>query len=307
MTAAAARAGGRLRRTAEQLASRLPPLALARRQVAALAAAGAHGRRRVGPGETFWQFRRYRPGDAAAAIDWRASARTHRLYVRETEWAAAESVWLWVDASLSMRFASRPGLATKLERARLLAMAAAVLLVHGGESVALLGQARRPVPGRAALSRLAWQLAGGGDDGNGDGGDGGAEAAGLPAPQPLPRHARLLLVGDFLEPLENLDAVIRHFAGRGAAGHMLQVLDPAEEALPYAGRVAFAGLEGEGSFLAGRAQDLAADYAARLAAHRDELARLARASRWTFASHRSDRPALPALLALHIALAGQAA
>ncbi len=302
MTATAAAAGGRLRRTAEQLASRLPPLALARRQVAALAAAGAHGRRRVGPGETFWQFRRYRPGDAAGAIDWRASARTHRLYVRETEWAAAESVWLWVDASPSMRFASRPGLTTKLERARLLAMAAAVLLVHGGESVALLGRARRPASGRAALSRLAWQLAGG-DEGGGD----GDAAAGLPAPQPLPRHARLLLVGDFLEPLEGLDAVIRHFAGRGAAGHMLQVLDPAEEALPYAGRVAFAGLEGEGSFLAGRAQDLAADYAARLAAHRDELARLARASRWTFASHRSDRPALPALLALHIALAGQAA
>ena len=281
----------RLRRTAEQLAGRLPPLALARRQVAALAAAGVHGRRRVGPGETFWQFRRYQPGDAAAAIDWRASARTQRLYVRETEWAAAESVWLWVDRSPSMRFASRPGLVAKLERARLLAMAAAVLLVHGGESVALLGRDRRPAAGSAALSHLAWRLAG----------DEGGEAAGLPAPQPLPRHARLLLIGDFLEPLERLDAAIRHFAGRGAAGHMLQVLDPAEEALPYAGRVAFAGLEGEGSFVAGRAEALAAEYSARLAA------RLARAARWTFASHRSDRPAQAALLALHVALAGQAA
>lgn len=286
-----------LRRTAEQLAGRLPPLALARRQVAALAAAGVHGRRRVGPGETFWQFRRYQPGDAAAAIDWRASARTQRLYVRETEWAAAESVWLWVDRSPSMRFASRPGLVAKLERARLLAMAAAVLLVHGGESVALLGRDRRPAAGSAALSHLAWRLAG----------DDGGEAAGLPAPQPLPRHARLLLIGDFLEPLDALDAAIRHFAGRGAAGHMLQVLDPAEEAPPYAGRVAFAGLEGEGSFVAGRAEALSAEYTARLAAHRGELARLARAARWTFASHRSDRPAQAALLALHVALAGQAA
>ena len=91
---------------AEQAAAALPPLLVAAERVAATVAQGVHGRRRVGQGETFWQFRQYQPGDAATRIDWRESAKSQRLYVRETEWEAAQSVWLWRDASPSMDYAS---------------------------------------------------------------------------------------------------------------------------------------------------------------------------------------------------------
>ena len=84
----------------------LPPLLVAAERVAATVAQGVHGRRRVGQGETFWQFRQYQPGDAASRIDWRESAKSQRLYVRETEWEAAQSVWLWRDASASMDYTS---------------------------------------------------------------------------------------------------------------------------------------------------------------------------------------------------------
>ena len=53
------------RQRAEQLASTLPPLLIAADRVAATVAQGVHGRRRVGQGETFWQFRRYQTGDSA--------------------------------------------------------------------------------------------------------------------------------------------------------------------------------------------------------------------------------------------------
>src|SRR5256714_10721107 len=88
-----------LRDRAEQAAAVLPPLLVAAERVAVTVAQGVHGRRRVGQGETFWQFRQYQPGDAAARIDWRESAKSQRLYVRETEWEAAQSVWLWRGGS----------------------------------------------------------------------------------------------------------------------------------------------------------------------------------------------------------------
>ena len=79
-----------LRDRAEQAAATLPPLLVAAERVATTVAQGVHGRRRVGQGETFWQFRQYEPGDAATRIDWRESAKSQRLYVRETEWEAAD-------------------------------------------------------------------------------------------------------------------------------------------------------------------------------------------------------------------------
>src|SRR5690242_21378702 len=97
---------GILQHRAEQAAAALPPLLVAAERVAVTVAQGVHGRRRVGQGETFWQFRQYQPGDPAARIDWRESAKSQRLYVRETEWEAAQTVWLSRDASDPIEYSS---------------------------------------------------------------------------------------------------------------------------------------------------------------------------------------------------------
>ena len=49
-------------RRAEALGARLPPLLVAAERVAATVAQGVHGRRRVGQGDSFWQFRRFVAG-----------------------------------------------------------------------------------------------------------------------------------------------------------------------------------------------------------------------------------------------------
>ncbi|MCY4609520.1 MAG: DUF58 domain-containing protein [bacterium] len=284
------------RRRAEQLVAHLPPLLVEARQVAAVVAQGVHGRRRVGPGETFWQFRRYAQGDAATMIDWRASARSPRLYVRETEWEAAESVWLWADTSPSMHFASSPELATKHERARLIVMALAVLLVRGGESIALLGVDRRPGTGSAALTRMATRLQRGEAD----------NAPSLPPAATLPSHARLVLVSDFLEPAQPVAARIRHFAGQGVAGHLVRIVDPAEESFPYAGRVRFDGTEREGTILAHRSEALRNDYRERFVTHTEAIALAARNAGWSATVHRTNGSPHAALLPLYIDLGGHA-
>ena len=280
-----------LERRAHELAGVLPPLLVAAERVASTVVQGAHGRRRAGPGETFWQFRRYQPGDAVTAIDWRKSAKADPLLVREKEWAAAQAVWLWVDGSPSMRWRSAPDLPTKLDRAAVLALALAVLLVRTGERVALAGDARPPASGRAVPGRLAESLSN------------LPPGPGLPPPAPLPRHAHAVLFGDFLAEPAETETALRALAGRGVRGHLVQVLDPAEESLPYHGRMRFTGLEHEGEWLASRAEDLRDAYQARLAAHRQALSGLARRLGWSFALHHTDRPPQAALLALHTVLA----
>jgi uncharacterized protein (DUF58 family) len=285
-----------LRDRAEQAAAVLPPLLVAADRVAVTVAQGVHGRRRVGQGETFWQFRQYEPGDAAARIDWRESAKSQRLYVRETEWEAAQSVWLWRDASASMDYTSAgymPGAEwpTKRDRAELLLVALASLLVRGGERLTVLGSGMAPISGRIALSRVAELI-----------GRDQPDAPSLPAFEPLPRAAQLVFIGDFLSPPDFVNSAIAGFAASGLKGHLLQVVDPAEEDLPFDGRVRFEGIEERDQVVISRVESVREAYSERFRGHREGLAAIAAALGWSFGFHRTDRPPHLALLALYAAL-----
>lgn len=276
---------------AEELAATLPPLLVAAERVASTVAQGVHGRRRIGQGDAFWQYRAYQPGDTTQKIDWRQSAKTQHVFIRENEWEAAQSVWLWRDDSPSMQYASNRNLPQKGERAALLLLALSALLMRGGERIALLGEGYPPAIGRATLVRLAETLA-----------RGDRQGANSPAHDPLPRHANTVLFSDFLGPLEDIEAAVHGFAGRGVNGHLVQVLDPAEETLPFSGRIRFEGLEAEGTTLINRTETVREEYIARLARRRAELQALCRRRGWTFSLHHTDAPPQTALLALYALL-----
>jgi uncharacterized protein (DUF58 family) len=287
----------RLARHAEALGARFPPLLVAADRVAATVAQGVHGRRRVGQGDSFWQFRPFMPGDAVTRIDWRQSAKSDRAYIRETEWEAAQTIVLWCDTSPSMRWRSRLADTEKAERARLLMLALASLLLRGGERVTMIGQAMRPVAGRHGLRRLAEALH------SGDAEEAGR--TGLPPAIALPRYAQVVLFGDFLGPLADVEASVAHLAGIPVRAHFVQVLDPAEAALPYSGRVRFAGLEQEDDHLVPRVEGIRTAYAGRLAEQQAGLAAICTAAGFGFAVHHTDHGPETALLALFTALIEQ--
>src|SRR5271156_3592196 len=136
------------------LAASLPRLVLEARRIAANVIHGLHGRRRAGAGESFWQYRRFVSGEPAQRVDWRRSARDDHLYVREQEWEAAHTVWLWPDRSPSMAFASKDARDSKLELALIVAFALAELLVEGGERVGIPGL-MNPTASRSIIDRIA--------------------------------------------------------------------------------------------------------------------------------------------------------
>lgn len=281
------------RSEAASLAARLPSLVIAAKQLSQSVMHGVHGRRRAGPGENFWQFRPFLSGEPAIAIDWRRSAREDRAYVREREWEAAHTVWLWVDRSASMRFASPMAQTSKIERAVVLGLAAADLLVRGGERVGLLGLTR-PLATRGVIERFAEAIAV--DEGL------NAAPAALPDAQPLKAHSKAILIGDFLSEDEEISRRIGALAAQGAEGHLVMIVDPIEEAFPYIGHTEFVGADGLRRLRAPRAQGLRQEYLRRLQRHRDAIRDACGGRGWSFAIHRTDRPAAEALLALRMRL-----
>ena len=278
--------------TAKAAAANLPDLLVEAKRVAATVAAGWHGRRRAGPGETFWQFRPFDFGEPARRIDWRRSARDDTLLVREREWEAAHTVLLWVDRTASMRARSRLAVASKEERAVVLLLALADLLGRGGERIGLAG-GPPPSSRRDAADRIAEAL-----------GQSDAERS-TPVLQNVRRHTDVVLIGDFLDPLETWAPVFQLLAGQGARTHLVQVLDPVEERFPFDGRTRFVDPESGLAFLVGKAEAWATSYRDTLAAHRDALRGHARRLGSSLIVHHTDRPAAPALLLLRAALSGE--
>ena len=282
---------------AQALATRLPALRLEAKRVAQTVAFGVHGRRRAGPGDSFWQFRQYETSDTRNLIDWRRSANSNRLFVRQTEWEAAHTVWLWVDLTPSMDFASHLSTVTKRDRALVLMFAVAELLVLGGERVGLIGLTP-PMARRDTTEKMAEALI---TDANMGGGNSHRINAAT-----LSRAADCVLFGDFLDPVEGFEPHLRRLAEQNVRGHLVQVLDPAEETLAYAGRVEFRDPETGGRWLAARAEQLRERYRGKLAEHRAALDDVLHRLQWTRLAHHTDRPAGEALLVLHARLSGDA-
>ena len=283
-----------LQSRAEALGAALPALLAEAEMLAATVMLGEHGRRRAGQGDEFWQYRAAAPGDSSRMIDWRRSARSDGHFVREREWQAAQSVTLWVDPARSMTFTGDKARAPKADRARLLALALAVLLLKGGERVGLAGDAAPPRPGRAQIVKLASLLA-----------SETAEADyGTPTATGMASHGRAVFLSDFLGDLAPVEAALTAAADRGVRGALIQVLDPAEEEFPFHGRTVFESMGGSLRHETQQAGDLRARYLARLAERKDKLADLARAVGWHMTTHHTGQPAQMALLWAYTALHG---
>ncbi|TMJ37021.1 MAG: DUF58 domain-containing protein [Alphaproteobacteria bacterium] len=278
---------------AETLSSALPALLVEAHRIAATVIMGVHGRKRSGPGETFWQYRPYSFGDNVQQIDWHRSARSDRVFIRENEWEAANTLWLWISPSVAMTFQSHLASVTKADRAKLLALAIANLAIRANERVSLLGTNLVPAHSRPALLRLAQTLIW------------APSSDALPAAVRLPKFSTVLMFGDFLEKPDRIARSLSSIAGNGVAGHIVQVCDPAEETLPYQGRVQFEEMAGPLSYMAGKTESLREAYQAKFQNQREEVRGIARRIGWSFAVHRTDEPPLRILHALHGLIGGE--
>lgn len=272
---------------AEELAGRLPGLLLEAEKVAHGFMKGVHGRRRVGLGESFWQFRPYQPGDARRDIDWRQTARRDAPFVREMEWEAAQTVWLWRDASASMTSNGKQDLA------ELLLLALGLVLLDGGERTGLLGSAMAPQTGHASISRICDLLP--------------AQTHLSEAERPVPARSHVILFSDFYFPVEELLAFCEPLATRQVTGTLVQITDPSEQTLAYGGRIRFEDAENAAAMLdITQVDDIRQAYEQKFISHRDALREMAVRIGWNFMAFGTDMAPEAALTQLYERLTSRA-
>ncbi len=274
-------------------ASLIPDLLVESHRIVNTVIAGWHGRRKRGIGENFWQFRPYVHGETQSRIDWRRSARDDHIYVRDREWEAAHTVWLWADSSPSMLYQSSMAPVSKQSRALVLILAVAEILARSGERIAWPG-VTAPFASRNGAEQLATRL---------------MHAPGLddnPDFSAVRHHSDLIVASDFLDPVEDTIARLSPLAGRSVRAHLIEIADPAEERFPYAGRTEFVDPETNEKITAGRAEILAAEYQAVYRARREELSDWCKRLGWSFTVNHTDRLASEALVHVYTQLSGVA-
>lgn len=272
---------------ARQRAALIPDLLVEARRVVNTVVAGWHGRRRRGIGENFWQFRPYVEGEARSRIDWRRSARDDHVYVRDREWEAAHTVWLWADTSASMLYQSSVADVSKQSRALVLALALAELLSRSGERIAWPGLTD-PFTARNGAERLAGLLTH------------NKAAPVRPDLSQIRRMSDVVVASDFLDPAEETIAWLAPLADRGVRVHLIEIVDPAEESFPYAGRTEFRDPETGGKLTAGRAETVAGDYRNQYLARRQELVSWCSRVAWSYTVNHTDHLASEALARVHM-------
>jgi len=280
---------------AERLAASFPGILLEAEKIIHALLAGLHGRKRAGTGETFWQHRPYIFGDAISDIDWRQSARvTGQPLIRQNEWEAAASIWLWRDPSQSMVYSSNQKIPEKIYRSNILATAFAILLSQTGERVGVLSQGanatqtERLYHGRSTPTKILENLYHHHD----------TQTEHMPRGEKLRPGNHVILFSDlFIDPQILSDAIGRYSA-KGASGSIIQILDPAESDFPFKGRTEFIDTETPERLLFGNAKSLQQNYQDELARHQEAIQNITKKSGWALHTHLTNMSATAPLLFL---------
>jgi len=266
------------RNEAETAAQDLPALMMLARDIARNIAHGPHDQRKSGAGEKFWQFREYTSSDRPQDIDWRQSAKTNHVFIRQKEWQTTQKNFFWCASGPSMDYASDKIYRRKDDAAHIITLALTLLLTRGNEQVGLLGNNKT---GRSenTIEKIALDLLTQRD----------SVAHVLPQHLAIPKHASLVMTGDFLSPLEEIEDSFQNLAVNTGQALIIQVLDPAELNLSFSGRITFQGPQAHEKETINDVAAIRPDYIAHIQNHIAGLKTLCREQGWSYVLHATDQ------------------
>jgi len=216
--------------------SRISRLDLVARYVVEGYITGLHRSPYHGFSVEFSEHRQYMPGDNLRDLDWKALAKTDRLYVKRYEEETNTKVYLLLDASGSMDFQSA-GPMSKYRYATCLAASLSYLMLRQRDAVGLMLFRDRIcsyVPPRSVQSHLhvllkemsqARPQA-----------DTGMASAFHDLADRISRRGLVVILSDLLDDVDEVLAGLRHFRHRGHEVIVLQILDSRERDLDFKSR-----------------------------------------------------------------------
>ena len=270
-----------MRLKAEELSNKLPSLYVKADRIANTIWEGMHNRNKDGLGDNFWQFRKYEYGDPAHLIDWKKTAKSNETFIQEKELQTLQNFVIWRDTSRSMNFRSSESIDTKLYRANLFTLTLTIILSKSGENIVLNGLKTELLKGGNAVNFVSNQINEKVTD----------SFKSSPNINEIKNNSDVILIGDFLNNINETEKTIKELSNRGINGIIIQILDPAERFFPYKGRINFNGLEGEKNILIGKAESVRNDYKKAIKIHIEKLEKLTTSYSWKYILDNSDQDA----------------
>ena len=281
-----------LRSHAEETAATLPGLMIQAEKLADTILHGDHPKRKAGMGEKFWQYREYVTGDRPQDIDWRQSAKSDQVFVKQKEWQITRQTFFWCARGQSMAYRASNERPRKADYAAILVIGLAILLQKSKEHIGLLSEMRTGRSdamiekiGRTVLEQTEDPL------------PNSAEVS-------LPKNAYFIGAGDFLSPIEEIAASFHHLFGRTENALILQILDPAELSLTYDGRVKFQTMDHSESHVIQNVSSVRDAYEAKIQAHCRAIQHICEQQGWTYKLCVTDQPLHSVLHELYAQLDG---
>ncbi|MGE4313218.1 MAG: DUF58 domain-containing protein [Pseudobdellovibrionaceae bacterium] len=287
----------RLVEEALKLAATLSPEHIGRegsKAPAAIVTPGLKEKRRGGFGTQFWQYRPYHATDTSRAIDWKRSARSDAVIVREREQEQSDIYRFWIDPAAQMSAPREPMvLPTKSYSAAIVALALSHLLHEEEDRTGLFSFEReRSARGTKALEGHAATFL-------------HHDMPPLKVLSSLPQSKteRPILFSDFWLPLDELERYLKPMLENYHSGLLVQVTYSDEVQFPFVGRTVFenTGTDNDETHDI-RIEDAAAIrhvYLERIKAHQEGLATLAAKNGWSFVSFSASDDLPPVIARLY--------
>jgi uncharacterized protein (DUF58 family) len=193
----------------------------------------------------FTEHRQYMPGDEIKHIDWKAYAKTDRYYIKQFEEETNLKSYILMDASASMKFASK-GQLSKIQYASYVAAALAYLMVQQRDAVGLTvydEKVRMTMPPRATQSNLMQLLK---ELVNVIPSNKTGIAASLhQVAEQIKRRGLVIVLSDFFDDPANVITAFKHFRHKGNEVIVMQILDPMERSFAFGTDAIFRDVESQ--------------------------------------------------------------
>lgn len=231
---------------------------------------GMHRSPTLGSSVEFAEYIEYAPGHEIRHIDWRIYAKSDKYYVKQFEEETNLRVYMVLDGSGSMDFASEDAACTKLKFVSYLAAALSYLFIRQSDAVGALSfdaHTREYLPASTRSSHLndlfmlMDQLRGAGDT--------NLDQALMTLSERARSGCMFIIFSDMLSATEETLKALQALRSRRYDVVIFHAVDPAELNLPFEGLTLFEGLEDEDEDLLVDPDDLRDAYMKAIQQHMD--------------------------------------
>lgn len=261
--------------------------------------AGMHPSPYHGFSVEFAQHREYVPGDDVRHIDWKVWSKTDKYYLKQYEEETNLLLYLLLDTSESMAYASGRNV-SKLQYAQFVAAALAYMVLQQQDSVGLatfddaVRSYLRPAGQPSQLKELLHLLEVTPARSKTDTGQVFHDLA-----ERLTKRGVVVVLSDLFDDVSRVMAGLKHLRHRRHEVIVFHVLDPAEVDFPFRDTTLFKGLEGLPEVLT-EPHALRRAYRAEIGAFLDEVKKGCRLINIDYVPLRTDQP-LDAALSTYLA------